>query len=311
MTLSAEPLAFLHGRVLPQSRAQLALNDAGFVMGATVTDLCRTFHQRLYRWNEHLARFGRSCRAADIEPAMSEVDISARAEEILVHNRQMIGTGQELALVMFATPGPIGYYLGEAGGLGDAPVTFGLHTFPLPLAPYRRLVEKGASLVVPAIRQVPPETIDPHIKQRSRMHWWLADREARRLEPGASALLLDHAGNVTETAAANFLIVRGGAVLSPPRSAVLEGISLAVVRELCAGLSIPFAEQALTLEDCLAADEAMLANTSWCLAGVSRLQGQALPFPGPILGRLLSAWNEDVGLDVHGQIKCHQSLVTP
>ena len=71
---------------------------------------------------------------------------------------------------------------------------------------------------------------------------------------------------------------------------------------LCGLLKIPFAEQNLALEECLSADEAMLANTSFCLAGVSRLQGIALPFPGPVLGRLLGAWNAEVGLDIHGQI---------
>ena len=42
LTVMTEPLASLNGRLLPQSEAHLALNDAGFVFGATVTDLCRT-----------------------------------------------------------------------------------------------------------------------------------------------------------------------------------------------------------------------------------------------------------------------------
>ena len=297
-----EPLAYLGGRLLPLARPSLPLHDAGFVMGATVTDLCRTFHQRLYRWNEHLARFGRSCQAVDIALPIGPADISRRAEELLAHNARLSGPGQELALVLFATPGPIGYYLGQPGAAGDGPATFGMHTYPLPLARFRRLVERGASLVVPSIRQVPAEVIDPHIKQRSRLHWWLADREVQRLEPGAAALLLDHAGFVTETAAANFLIVRGGTVLSPPRKAVLEGISLGVVRELCGMLGVTLVEQPLTLDDCLHAEEAMLANTSYCLVGVSRLHGVSLPFPGPVFSRLLAKWNEEAGLDIHEQI---------
>ena len=218
---------------------------------------------------------------------------------MLAHNGRLLPAGQELALVLFATPGPIGFYLGEPGGVGDAPVTFGMHTFPLPWKRYRPLVQDGASLVVPGIRQIPSDIIDPHIKQRSRLHWWLADREARQREPGSIALLLDAAGQVTETASANFLVVRGGTVLSPRRASILEGISLNVVRELCGRLSIPFAEQSLTLDDCLHADEAMLTSTGYCLAGVSKLQGSPLRFPGPILTRLLHAWNEEVGLDIH------------
>ena len=299
---STEPLAFLAGQILPQSQAHLTLHDAGFVMGATVTDLCRTFHGRLYRWQDHLERFGRSCQKASLSAGFSESEITARAEELVNHNLHILGPGAELALVMFATPGPIGYYLGEPGGAGDGPGTFGMHTFPLPWERYRRWVEQGVSLVVPSIQQIPGESVDPHIKHRSRMHWWLADREAGRVEPGSLALLLDADGCVTETAAANFLIVRGGTVFSPPRQNILHGVSLTVVRELCHDLAIPFVERPLTIDDCLSADEAMLASTPYCLVGVSRIQGRAIGFPGAILRRLLGRWSEIVGVDIHRQI---------
>src|SRR5207249_910816 len=122
-------------------------------------------------------------------------------------------------------------------GVGDCPATFGMHTFPLPVERYRHFYELGIDLVVPETRHVPIQCVDPHIKQRSRMTWWLAQRQAQAIEPGSQALLLDRNGNVTETAAANFLIVRKGTVISPPRKNILEGISLLVVRELCAELA--------------------------------------------------------------------------
>src|SRR3954470_13103937 len=167
------PLALLNGRLLPQAQATLARNDAGFVFGATVTDLCRTFRQALYRWPEHLARFRRGGGAAHIEPAYSDAAITAWAHELVAHNAALLPDGHELALVLFATAGPVGYYLGQPGGAGDQPPTFGMHTFPLPFARYRPLIEHGAALAVPGVRHVPAECIDPRIKQRSRMHWWL------------------------------------------------------------------------------------------------------------------------------------------
>jgi branched-subunit amino acid aminotransferase/4-amino-4-deoxychorismate lyase len=169
------------------------------------------------------------------------------------------------------------------------------------LARYRSLFERGAALVVPATRQVPASSVDPRIKQRSRLHWWLADRQARQ-HPGASALLLDQEGHLTETAAANFLIVEGGSVISPPRGAILDGISLQVVRELCEQLGIPFAERPLTLADARQADEALLCGTSFCLAGVRRLEDQEYAWPGPVFRRLLGAWSASVGVDIEQQI---------
>jgi branched-chain amino acid aminotransferase len=296
-----EPLAFLNGRVMPQSQAQLPLHDAGFVFGATVTDLCRTFRHRLYRWPDHLARFRHSCRTAYLDVPFEDATITQRAQELVAHNAGLIDTNGDLALVLFATPGPVGYYLGQAVAAGEQP-TFGMHTFALPFARYRPWIEQGVVLATPSVRQVPAVCVDPHVKQRSRMHWWLAEQELRHTHPGAQALLLDLDGNVTETASANFLLVRAGTIVAPPRVSVLEGISLGVVAELCERLGIPIEYRHITLAECYAADEALLTCTSYCLAGVRQINDRAIPGPGPMLRRLLDAWNAAVGVDIHQQI---------
>src|SRR5581483_11644341 len=297
-----QPVVFYNDAFLPQSEARLSLHDAGLVLGATVTDLCRTFAGRLYRWQDHLDRFCNSCRHAQVFPALALEAITARAEELVAHNVKLLPAGQDLCLVLLATPGPIGYYLGEAGGAGDGPATFIMHTFPLPAARYRKLLTDGAALVVPNVRQVPAQCIDPRAKQRSRLHWWLADREARGIEPGAMALLQDLDGNLCETAAANFLLVHKRQVVSPPQHTILPGVSLGVLQELCGTLGISFCEKPLRLCDCFAAEEALLTSTPYCLAPVSRIQGHQLPCPGPTFRRLRDAWNDAVGLDIHGQI---------
>ncbi len=312
------PLAYLNGRFFPQTEAHLALNDAGFVWGATVTDLCRTFAGRPFRLADHLRRFRRSCEAACVPMTASEDDLAAVAERLVSQNANQgayapRSPGGDLAIVFFATPGPIGFYLGEPGGPGDGPPTLGVHTFSLPFGRYHRLIRDGAVLVVPSVRHVPADCIDPRIEQRSRLSGWIADQEVRRVEAGASALLLDADGFVTETVAANFLIVRDGTILSPPRESILHGVSLQVVEELCRDLGIPFAERRLTVEDCRTADEAMLAATTYCLAGVRRVAGTDLPasgrrepadalHPGPVRRRLLDEWGRRVGVEIEPQI---------
>lgn len=297
------PLALLDGHLIPQAQAQLPLHDAGFVLGATVTDLCRTFGHRLYRWEDHLARFRVSCSLTYIDVPLTDDAIGARARQLVEHNVRLIPPSDDLALVLFATPGPIGYYLGEPGGLGEGRATFGMHTFPLPFARYRPLFERGAWLAVPAVRHVNASAVDRQIKQRSRLHWWLAENEVRQSHPGAQALLLDDEDHVTETASSNFLIVKDGVIVTPPAPSVLPGVSLKVLKELSAELDIRWEERQLTLEDCHAADEALLTCTSYCLAGVSRLHDQAMAWPGPVYQRLLARWSQAVGVDVAGQIR--------
>jgi branched-subunit amino acid aminotransferase/4-amino-4-deoxychorismate lyase len=293
------PLAYLHGQFLDQDQARLPLNDAGFVWGATVTDLCRTFRHRLFRLDDHLARFRTSCRLARVPLSATDAELTAIADRLVAHNAALIGAEDDLALVTFATPGPIGYYLGEAG---QGPPTLGLHTFPLPFARYRRLFQEGARLVIPSVRHPSPSCVDPRIKQRSRLFWWLAEQQAHDSDPNASALLLDEAGHLTETAAANLLLVRQGGLLTPRRERVLSGISLRMVEELCAEMGIPFAEADLTRADILSAEEALLANTAYCLAPVKQIDGRELPCPGPVFWRLLDAWRDHVGVDIRVQI---------
>jgi branched-subunit amino acid aminotransferase/4-amino-4-deoxychorismate lyase len=71
-----------------------------------------------------------------------------------------------------------------------------------------------------------------------------------------------------------------------------------VVRELCQAGGIPFAERPMTEADLAIASEVLLTNTTYCVAGVSRIDDFRVPFPGPILNQLLDAWSELVGTNV-------------
>src|SRR5262249_7654495 len=152
------------------------------------------------------------------------------------------------------------------------------------------------------IRNVPPQCWDPQMKCRSRMHYYLAEKEARLADPEAYALLLDLDGHVTETNAANFLMVERGAIVSPPTAKILPGISRATVIELAAKLGIPFVERDVPVFSALSADEAFLSSTPFCLMPVARINGVSVGngLPGPVYRRLLAAWGREVVLDIEG-----------
>ena len=163
----------------------------------------------------------------------------------------------------------------------------------------------GQHLVTPSIRHVPPQCYDPKMKYRSRMHFYLADQEARLVDAEAAALLLDLDGNVTETGTANFFIVERGTVVSPTTRNTLPGISRAMVIELCGQLGIPFVERDFQVYNALNADEAFLTSTPYCIMPATRINGVAIGDgkPGPMVGRLLTAWSEAVGLDIAGKFR--------
>lgn len=295
-----EPMAYLNGQFLPQSQVGIPLHDAGFVFGATVTDLCRTMHQRLYRWKAHLFRFLESCHQVGITLPHTSEEITTIAKQIADYRLPLLQSDEEFCLVLFATPGAIPYYAGLPATESQA--TFGVHTFPLPLQRYASWLTDGAILRVPSVQHIPAASISPQIKQRSRLHWWLATQEVKQHDPQSNPLLLNEYDHLTETPAANFLLVRNDKVLSPRRETILNGVSLSIVESMCQKLHIGFKETDLTLNDCQDADEAMICGTAFCLAPVKQINEQQIPCPGPIFERLLQQWTADVGLDIRGQI---------
>jgi branched-subunit amino acid aminotransferase/4-amino-4-deoxychorismate lyase len=302
--MATEPLVYLNGRMVPASEAHLAIYDSGVVLGATVTELTRTFRKQLYRLSDHLDRLFRSLRYTRMDIGLSKEELVSIAHELVAHNAQMLDDDGELGLIQFVTAGEYPTYAGMSGRPARTTPTVCVHTFPMPFELWARKMQQGAHLVTPSIRHVPPQCYDPKMKYRSRMHFYLADKEAQLVDPEASALLLDLDGNVTETAAANFLMVERGTVVSPTLVNTLPGISRATVIELAGKLGIPFVERDIQVFTAVNADEAFTTSTPYCLMPVSKINGVPIGDgkPGPMFRRLIDAWSQEVGLDIAKQI---------
>lgn len=299
-----EPLVYLNGRMLPASEAHLNIYDAGVVLGATVTEQLRTFGKRLYKLEEHLDRLWHSLRSARIDINRTNGELTDISQELVAHHAGLVDDAAELGLIAFVTAGEYAAFAGLPKAAVRAGPTICVHTFPLPFERWARKIQTGAHLITPSIRHVPPQCYNPRMKYRSRMHFYLADKEAQQIDADAAALLLDLQGNVTETATANFLIVERGAIISPSPVNILPGISRATVIELASKLGIPFFERDLPVADVLNAEEAFITSTPYCLMPVTKINGVAIGDgkPGPVFGRLLAAWSQAVGRNIAEQI---------
>jgi branched-subunit amino acid aminotransferase/4-amino-4-deoxychorismate lyase len=300
------PLAYLNGKLLPFAEAALPLHDAGFVSGATVIDNARTFRHKLFRWPDHLARFRRDCTACYVPLEATDAQLTAAAEELVAHNAKLLPPGGELQLVTFATPGPLGFYLGDAP---SGPPTLGMATYPLPFARYRPFFTEGVTLALAGMNSTLSTVLPPTVKHRSRMMWHVADHKAREKARNPAALgitLTGPGGGFTETSVGHVLAVLDSVVTTPPRDMVLDGISLRVTEELCKSLGVPFAEARLPLAQPLAGREVMLTGTGFCVAGVREMflwnpEPVRFDWPGPVFRKLLAVWSDLVGLDVEKQ----------
>ena len=298
-----EPQVYLNGDMLPASRAGINIYDTGVVMGATVTEMARTFRQHLYRLDDHLSRLRRALHYVRFDIGMTMDKLGHVCEEVAKHNAALLGPADELGLVIFITAGENRIYAGNAGSSAKQTPTVCVHTFPLPFHLFAKKMREGVHVVTPSIRHVPSQCIDPKMKCRSRMHYYLADQEARLVDPEAVALLLDLDGNVTETNGANILIFENGAILSPTTRNILPGISRMSVIELAAALQIPLVERDFQPFDVVNADEAFLTTTPYCIMPVTKINGLAIGDgkPGTIFHKLIAAWSRDVDIDILAQ----------
>lgn len=295
-----EPQAYLNGNFVAGAQASISVVDGGFVQGTTVAEQLRTFGGELFQLEAHIERLFRSLAIVEVDPGLTSAEFARIAQELAEMNHALVATGDDLGMAMFVTPGAYPTMLrGKPAG-----ATVCMHTFPLHFELWAHKYQSGESLSTTDVAQVPAACWPPELKCRSRMHYYLADKQARARYPDSRALMLDENGFVTETTSSNIVLYRNGAgLVMPPREKVLPGISLAVLLELAEQLGIEYVERDFVPVDVVAADEVFLTSTSPCVLPVVRINGQEIgrTVPGEIYRRFISTWSDLVGIDIARQ----------
>ncbi|MFO1007645.1 MAG: aminotransferase class IV [Planctomycetaceae bacterium] len=306
---SDSPLAYLNGQLIAAEDAQLPVWDRGVVQGATVTEMIRTFQRVPFRQEAHFARLRGSLDYLGVTLSETDEELAAVIERLIESRAAGLPPHADLGIVILVTPGAIPMYAGEVS-TSKSP-TICIHTFSLPFRQWAGKYQSGQALVVPSIRQIPSDILDPRFKYRSRLHWYLADREAHSVDPQAVALLQNAHGHLTETNSGNFFIVEQGRIRTARESDVLPGISQQFVKELAQVLEIPYEVGDISVECALQAEEAFVTSTTYCVLPVTRLNQQVIGngTPGLVTQRLLNRWSKQVGLDIVHQ--ANQDLEQP
>jgi branched-subunit amino acid aminotransferase/4-amino-4-deoxychorismate lyase len=230
-------------------------------------------------------------------------EIAQIATELAEQNAKLLEPDDDQNVTIFVTPGPYPAYADVAGRRGP---TLGIHTQPLPFWQWAEKYETGERLIVSEVRQVPAACWPSELKCRSRMHYYLADRQARQRDARARALLLNERGLVTEASTANVLLVRRGeGLVSPRKDDILPGVTMAVVASLARRLGMPWVERDVTVADVVSAEEVLLCSTSPCVLPVAFVDGRPIGegVPGPVWRQLIAAFSEQVGLDIVAQAR--------
>lgn len=279
----SELTAWTNGRFAPLPELQIHVTEPGIFLGVALAEAFRTFNLKPFRMPQHLARLARSMRETGIQPAYSTEQMGQIVLELVERNRKLLPAEGELRFDMLITP-----------------ATTAIWTKPVDFALLGQQYRDGLGLVIPSTRQIPAVCLQPRIKHRNRLHFHQAGREAAKIEPGSWPVLLDQAGNLAETPAANLFIVRKGELATPSTINCLAGDSRAFVLELAREEGIPALECELQPYDLETADEAFLTNISMCAMPAVRVNKWPIGAGkrGPMVDRLMAAWSRRVGVDI-------------
>lgn len=115
------------------------------------------------------------------------------------------------------------------------------------------------------------------------------------IDAGAAEAILVRHGEVTEGAASNVFLVRGGALVTPPHGPrLLPGITRDLVLEIAAHAGIRCEERLFGPAELTAADEIWLTSSTREILPVTRLDGRPVGDgrPGPLWSRLIALYQD-------------------
>ncbi|MCL5971667.1 MAG: aminotransferase class IV [Firmicutes bacterium] len=277
---------YLNGKFVPESQAMVSIDDRGFLFADGVYEVIHVYRQKLFEWDLHLARLGRSLAAIQL-PAVDGSELSRVAQQLIGE----LGPEQsEASLYIEVTRGTHRRSHGFPPP-GSTPPTVLMWVRPVNPIP-EETVDHGISMItVPDDRwaQVWIKTIGllPNVLAKEKAH-----------QKGAFDAIFVRDGMVTEATSANIFMAKDGVLYTAPATNyILPGITRHVVLELAQARNITVNLTPFSVDQLVMADEAFLTGTLTEVLPIASIDGYPLKSPsGPLARQLLQDLHERAGL---------------
>jgi D-alanine transaminase len=273
-------IVYLNGSFLPPDEAKVPVLDRGFIYGDGIYELIPVYGGKPLRLKEHLARFQRNCDVIRLANPHSDREWTALIDEMISRNG-----GGEIYVYCQITRGVA--KRDHAFPKGVPPTVF-MMANPLPTPPQEQ-IDNG----VPCVSLTDNRWLRCDIKAISLLSNVLLRQEA--IDAGGAEAVLFRDGFLTEGAASNILVGRGGKLLAPPKDhLILPGITYDLVLELDARHGVPFEVREISEAEVKSADELMLTSSTKEVLAITTLDGKPVGNgkPGPIFRTLHKLYQE-------------------
>lgn len=298
---------YFNGRLVPETEAKISIYDSALMFGDMVFEMTRSFNKKQFKLREHIERLYAGVKILRIPLQMTPDEMERACHETIEANEHLFAMDDEHRLMIDVSRGLLGIYQGIEG-LHKGPNVI-IADFPLrwTVASMGKLFDTGINAVITSQRAIPATFLDPKIKNRSRIHYLMANIEASQIEGDNNwALLLDGDGFIAEGTGDNFFIVKDGVVITPEGRNILRGVSRAyVMEELCPQLGLSVVEKNIDPYDVFTADEAFMTGTPFCMLPVTSLNGNVIGTGkvGDIFKQIVDRWSINTGTDIVKQIQ--------
>ena len=266
--------AWIDGRYCPVRDARISVLDLGVTRSDCTYDVVHVWDGRFYRLDAHLDRFAASMTRLRLDPGHDRAAIEDILHGCVRH------AGLRAAYVsMTCTRGRM-----PAGSrdLRTARSMFWCYAVPFIWISRPEQQEKGARMRISDVTRIPPQSVDPTVKN---YHW--LDLDLALLEAydhGADLVVLrDLSGAVTEGPGYNVFAYVDGRWLTPA-SGTLQGITRRSMIELARQAGQPVEEGRLSADDLYRAAEVLVTSTAGGIMPVTVIDGQPVGpgAPGPL-----------------------------
>jgi len=273
-------MVFLNGKFMPVEEARVPVLDRGFIFGDGVYELIPVYSRVPFRMDEHLARLERSLAAVRIRNPYSRAEWRDIIQQLVAKQ-----PFEDQGVYFQVTRGVA--RRDHAFPKDVAPTVFVMSS-PL-VNPPQELVERGAA----AVTAVDDRWHRCDIKSISLIGNCLLRQVSA--DAGAVETILFRDGNLTEASASNVFVVRGGVILSPPKSnLILPGITYDVIAEIAQAAGLPLEYRAIGEAEVRGADEVWITSSSKEVLAIVTLDGKPVAGgrPGPVFRRVHALYQE-------------------
>ena len=275
-------VAFTEGNYVPVAEASISVLDWGFLHSDATYDVAHVWRGRFFRIDEYLDRFHASMERLRMSIPYSREQVKEIMFELVRHSGL-----QDAYVEIVCTRG-----IPAPGSRDPRSCENRFLAFAIPFVWIAddSLRAQGLNLLISQQQRIPPESVDPQIKNYHWLDMVMGLFEA--YDHGAdSAVLVDDAGNLIEGPGFNVFARHGDTVITPARG-VLEGVTRATVLELLARENLKVSPELLPAATARAADEMFITSTAGGVMPVTRISGQAVGDgrPGKLTAKLNQAY---------------------